>query len=203
MMRFFRRAKSNGNTEDKPNAAPSVSESAPPEAKSGESSKPLESTPPTASSSPAAPRGASGDSSPSTSSSASAPNEGSAPSSPTASSSASAPGGASGALSVEEQDRIREEVFDQTRTIFDPEIPVSIHALGLIYGVDVSEDGKVFVRMTLTAPNCPAAGSLPVEVKMKAQGVAGVTEAEVAVVWEPVWNKDMMSEEAKLELGFL
>ena len=96
---------------------------------------------------------------------------------------------------------IRPLVLDALSTVFDPEIPVNIKEMGLIYDVLVDKDGRVGVRMTLTAPACPAAQSLPVEVRDKAAAVAGVTEAKVEIVWEPTWTKEMMSEAAKLQLG--
>jgi FeS assembly SUF system protein len=96
---------------------------------------------------------------------------------------------------------LRPLVLDALATIFDPEIPVNIKELGLIYDVLVDKDGRVGVRMTLTAPACPAAQSLPVEVRSKAAGVPGVTDAKVEIVWDPPWDKDRMSEAAKLELG--
>jgi FeS assembly SUF system protein len=96
---------------------------------------------------------------------------------------------------------IRPLVLDALSTVFDPEIPVNIKEMGLIYDVLVDKDGRVGVRMTLTAPACPAAQSLPVEVRDKAAAVAGVTEAKVEIVWEPPWTKEMMSEAAKLQLG--
>ena len=96
---------------------------------------------------------------------------------------------------------IRPLVLDALSTVFDPEIPVNIRELGLIYDVLVDKDGRVGVRMTLTAPACPAAQSLPVEVKQKAAAVPGVSEAKVEIVWDPPWGKEMMSEAAKLQLG--
>lgn len=96
---------------------------------------------------------------------------------------------------------IRPLVLDALSTVFDPEIPVNIRELGLIYDVLVDKDGRVGVRMTLTAPACPAAQSLPVEVQQKAAAVPGVTEAKVEIVWDPPWGKEMMSEAAKLQLG--
>lgn len=96
---------------------------------------------------------------------------------------------------------VRPLVLEQLATVFDPEIPVNIRELGLIYDVLVDKDGRVGVRMTLTAPACPAAQSLPVEVQQKAARVPGVTEAKVEIVWEPPWTKEMMSEAAKLQLG--
>lgn len=87
--------------------------------------------------------------------------------------------------------------------IYDPEIPVNIYALGLIYDVQVSEDIDVKITMTLTSPNCPVAESLPAEVKEKVKSIPAVQNVDVEIVFEPVWTKDMMSEEAKLELGML
>ena len=92
-------------------------------------------------------------------------------------------------------------VVDAIRTIFDPEIPVNIYDLGLIYDVIVGDDGAVEVEMSLTSPNCPAAQSLPAEVKEKAESTEGITSAVVAVVWEPPWGPELMTEEAKLELN--
>jgi FeS assembly SUF system protein len=96
---------------------------------------------------------------------------------------------------------LRPLVLDALATVYDPEIPVNIKELGLIYDVLVDKDGRVGVRMTLTAPACPAAQSLPVEVKQKAAGVPGVTQAKVEIVWDPPWDKDRMSDAAKLQLG--
>ena len=96
---------------------------------------------------------------------------------------------------------IRPLVLEALATVYDPEIPVNIKEMGLIYDVLVDKDGQVGIRMTLTAPACPAAQSLPVEVRDKAAAVAGVTSAKVEIVWDPPWTKDMMSEAAKLELG--
>jgi FeS assembly SUF system protein len=92
-------------------------------------------------------------------------------------------------------------ILDAIRTVFDPEIPVNIVELGLIYDVFVDAAGVAGIRMTLTAPGCPAAQSLPVEVAEKVKAVPGVTDAKVDVVWEPAWTKDRMSEAAKLQLG--
>jgi FeS assembly SUF system protein len=96
---------------------------------------------------------------------------------------------------------LRPQVLEVLSTVFDPEIPVNIRELGLIYDVLVDKDGRVGVRMTLTAPACPAAQSLPVEVQQKAASVPGVSEAKVEIVWDPPWGKEMMSEAAKLQLG--
>lgn len=98
---------------------------------------------------------------------------------------------------------LRERVIDVIKTCYDPEIPVNIWELGLIYDVLVSEAGAVEVRMTLTSPACPVAGSLPPEVEEKIRGVEGVTGATVEVVWEPTWSPALMSEAAKLELNML
>jgi FeS assembly SUF system protein len=96
---------------------------------------------------------------------------------------------------------LKPAILDAIRTVFDPEIPVNIYELGLIYDVFVDASGMAAVRMTLTAPGCPAAQSLPVEVAQKVRAVPGVTDAKVDVVWEPAWTKDRMSEAAKLQLG--
>lgn len=96
---------------------------------------------------------------------------------------------------------IREGVIEALRTVYDPEIPVNIYELGLVYDVEVREEAKVYVRMTLTSPMCPVAESLPPEVEAKARGVAGVRDVEVELVWDPPWNPGMMSEAARLELG--
>lgn len=98
---------------------------------------------------------------------------------------------------------IEAQIIEALRTCYDPEIPVNIYELGLIYEVKVEPSGAVGIRMTLTSPNCPAAGSLPAEVRDKAQGVPGVTDAKVDVVWDPPWDPSRMSEAAKLELGML
>ena len=95
------------------------------------------------------------------------------------------------------------KVIEAMKTVFDPEIPVNIYEMGLIYEVLVDATGGVGVKMTLTSPNCPAAQALPVEVRDKARSVEGVTDAKVEVVWEPTWTKDMMTEAAKLQLGML
>ncbi len=92
-------------------------------------------------------------------------------------------------------------ILDAIRTVYDPEIPVNILELGLIYDVAVDASGVAAITMTLTAPGCPAAQSLPVEVARKVKALPGVTDAKVDVVWEPAWTKDRMSEAAKLQLG--
>ena len=97
---------------------------------------------------------------------------------------------------------LKPRVIDTLATVYDPEIPVNIYELGLVYEVLADADGHVEVRMTLTAPACPAAQTLPVEVDRKVRTVEGVTDAHVEIVWEPPWDKERMSEAAKLSLGF-
>lgn len=97
---------------------------------------------------------------------------------------------------------LENDVIEALKTIYDPEIPVNIYDMGLIYSVDVQDDGRVHVEMTLTAPGCPVAVSLPLEVEEKIRQVPGVKEAKVEVVWDPPWTPDRMSEEARLELGW-
>ena len=92
-------------------------------------------------------------------------------------------------------------IIEVLHTCFDPEIPVDIYELGLIYGIDVQPSGEVAIRMTLTSPGCPVAGSLPGEVQQKVQSVPGVTDVNVELVWDPPWCMDKMSEAAKLQLG--
>lgn len=96
-----------------------------------------------------------------------------------------------------------EKIVKMLRTVFDPEIPVNIYDLGLIYRIEPYDDGTVDIDMTLTAPNCPAVDFIVEDVKMKVEGVEGVTEARINIVFDPPWDKDMMTEEAKLELGYL
>jgi FeS assembly SUF system protein len=98
---------------------------------------------------------------------------------------------------------IEAEIIEALRTCFDPEIPVNIYELGLIYEVKVDPSGAVRIRMTLTSPHCPAAQSLPPEVEAKAKTVPGATDAKVEVVWDPPWDPSKMSEAAKLQLGFM
>lgn len=94
-------------------------------------------------------------------------------------------------------------VIEKLKTIFDPEIPVNIYEIGLIYEIDIKEDGKVSILMTLTSPNCPVAESLPLEVKHTVETIEGVPEAEVALTFDPPWDMEMLSDEAKLELGMM
>ncbi len=100
-------------------------------------------------------------------------------------------------------DEIAPKVIEALKTVFDPEIPVNIYEMGLIYDVIADAAGQVGIKMTLTAPNCPAAQSLPVEVRDKARTIEGVTDAKVEIVWDPPWTKDRMSDAAKLQLGML
>ncbi len=98
---------------------------------------------------------------------------------------------------------IEGEIIDVLKTVFDPEIPVNIYDLGLIYEVNVNDDGKVIIVMTLTTPNCPVAESMPQEVYDKVSAVEGVKHVDVNLTFDPPWNKDMLSDEALLELGLL
>ena len=93
------------------------------------------------------------------------------------------------------------KIVEQLSTVYDPEIPVNIYELGLIYDIAVESSGLAVIRMTLTAPGCPAAVTLPAEVQGKVKSIDGVTDARVDIVWEPPWDKDRMSEAAKLQLG--
>jgi len=108
---------------------------------------------------------------------------------------------------VSDEERTKEEIENDVvaalKTVFDPEIPVNIYELGLIYNVDVRDDRSVEVRLTLTSPMCPVAGSLPPEVEAKVAEVEGVTASTVDLVWDPPWEPSMMSEAAKLELGMM
>ncbi|KAB4492625.1 DUF59 domain-containing protein [Bacteroides thetaiotaomicron] len=102
-----------------------------------------------------------------------------------------------------EKFKIEEKIVAMLKTVYDPEIPVNVYDLGLIYKIDVSDNGEVALDMTLTAPNCPAADFIMEDIRQKVESVEGVTAATINLVFEPEWDKDMMSEEAKLELGFL
>ena len=106
-------------------------------------------------------------------------------------------------MTQEERLKIEERIVEVLKTVYDPEIPVDVYNLGLIYRIDLHDDATLDVAMTLTAPNCPAADFIVEDVRLKLDGVPGVSEAKVNLVFEPEWDKDMMSEEAKLELGFL
>ena len=98
---------------------------------------------------------------------------------------------------------IEAQVVEALRTCFDPEIPVNIHELGLIYSIKVDDSGAVTVTMTLTSPHCPAAQSLPAEVEEKVKAVPGVTEVKIDLVWDPPWDPSRMSEAARLQLGMM
>jgi FeS assembly SUF system protein len=104
------------------------------------------------------------------------------------------------------EDEVRQDIIRVIKTVFDPEIPVDIYELGLIYGIDLEpqDNGqfKAHIRMTLTTPNCPSAAELPAAVQHVTDTVEGVSEASVEIVWEPAWDRDKMSEEARLSLGF-
>ena len=102
-----------------------------------------------------------------------------------------------------EKFEIEEKIVAMLKTVYDPEIPVNVYDLGLIYKIDVQEDAEVVIDMTLTAPNCPAADFIMEDIRQKVESVEGVKGAQVNLVFEPEWDKDMMTEEAKLELGFL
>lgn len=107
-------------------------------------------------------------------------------------------------LQIQGEDKALEaQVLEALKTVRDPELPVNLVDLGLIYDLVVGADGKVYVEMTLTAPSCPVAGSLPGEVAGVIRTVAGVTDVQVNLVWTPPWHQDLMSEEARLELGLL
>ena len=102
-----------------------------------------------------------------------------------------------------EKFEIEEKIVAMLKTVYDPEIPVNVYDLGLIYTIAVSDNGEVVLDMTLTAPNCPAADFIMEDIRQKIESVEGVNSATINLVFEPEWDKDMMSEEAKLELGFL
>lgn len=98
---------------------------------------------------------------------------------------------------------LEEKIVKMLRTVFDPEIPVNVYDLGLIYKIDIDDDAKLKIDMTLTAPNCPAADFILEDIRMKLESIEGLKSVDVNLVFEPEWNQDMMSDEAKLELGFL
>jgi FeS assembly SUF system protein len=100
-------------------------------------------------------------------------------------------------------EELKEKVIEKLQTIYDPEIPVSIYELGLIYEISILPINNVQIVMTLTAPSCPAAQTIPVEVDQRVREIEGVNDVHVAVTWTPAWNKSMMSEAAQLELGFM
>mgnify|MGYP000028107696 FL=1 len=106
-------------------------------------------------------------------------------------------------MDAETRLKIEERIIAMLKTVYDPEILVNIYDLGLIYKIDLQDDGDVSIDMTLTAPNCPAADFIMEDVRQKVDSVEGVNSSVINLVFEPEWDKDMMSEEAKLELGFL
>ncbi len=99
-----------------------------------------------------------------------------------------------------DKEKTIEQIYDQIRTVYDPEIPVDIYELGLIYKVEINDEGLVYLEMTLTSPACPVAESLPMEVQEKVMSVEGVTDVDLRVVFDPPWSKDLMSEDARLAL---
>ena len=105
-------------------------------------------------------------------------------------------------MTIEEKNNIESRIVDVLKTVYDPEIPVDIYSLGLIYNIDLHDDGTLDVDMTLTAPGCPAADFIMEDVRQKLDNINGVTTANVNLVFEPEWDKSMMSEEARVELGF-
>ena len=106
-------------------------------------------------------------------------------------------------MTTEEKKHLEERVIDMLKSVYDPEIPVDIYELGLIYDVVIHDDASVYIKMTLTSPACPVAGTLPGEVEQKVAGVQGVKSAKVEITFEPAWDRTMMSEAAQLELGFM
>ena len=105
-------------------------------------------------------------------------------------------------MTQEEKTKLEERIVDILKTVYDPEIPVNIYDLGMIYKIDVQEDGSVDMDMTFTAPNCPAADFILEDVRTKVESVEGITTANINLVFEPAWDQSMMSEEARVELGF-
>lgn len=106
-------------------------------------------------------------------------------------------------MTQEEKLKIEEKIIEYLRTVIDPEIAVDIYSLGMIYNIDLADDGTLNIDMTLTAPNCPMADFILEDVHQKLNSIQGITSVNVNLVFEPEWNKDMMSDEAKLELGFM
>ena len=106
-------------------------------------------------------------------------------------------------MNTEERLKIEERIVEMLKTVYDPEIPVDIYNLGLIYNIDLHDDGEVVIDMTLPAPNCPAADFIMEDVRQKVDSIEGVTSSVINIVFEPEWDKDMLSDEAKLDLGFL
>ena len=106
-------------------------------------------------------------------------------------------------MNADDRLKIEERIVEMLKTVYDPEIPVDVYNLGLIYNIDLHDDGEVVIDMTLTAPNCPASDFIMEDVRQKIDSIDGVTSSVVNLVFEPEWDKDMMSEEAKLDLGLL
>ena len=106
-------------------------------------------------------------------------------------------------MTTEERLKLEEKVIELLRTVFDPEIPVDIYSLGLVYKIDINDDAELNIDMTMTAPNCPMADFIVDDARYKLESIQGLKSVNINVVFEPEWNKDMMSEEAKPELGFL
>ena len=106
-----------------------------------------------------------------------------------------------GSLTLERIEEIKQLLVETLKTVYDPEIPVDIYELGLVYNIDVSPEGKVDIRMTLTSPGCPVAESLPREVELKTASIEGVSGVRIDLVWDPPWTIDRMSEAARLELN--
>lgn len=106
-------------------------------------------------------------------------------------------------ITQQQRQELEEKVVEMLRTVYDPEIPVDIYSLGLIYRIEIDDDATLHLDMTLTAPNCPAADFIVEDTRMKLESIEGINAVDINIVFEPEWNKDMMSEEAKLELGFL
>lgn len=106
-------------------------------------------------------------------------------------------------ITEEQRQEIENKVVDMLRTVYDPELPVDIYSLGLVYKIDVDDDANLHIDMTLTAPNCPAADFIVEDARIKLESIEGVKSVDINIVFEPEWTQEMMSEEAKLELGFL
>lgn len=106
-------------------------------------------------------------------------------------------------LTPEEKLQLEEKVVTMLKTVFDPEIPVDIYSLGLVYKIDIDDDANLKIDITLTAPNCPAADFIIDDARIKLESIEGLKSVDIRLVFEPVWDKDMMSDEAKLDLGFM
>ena len=104
---------------------------------------------------------------------------------------------------MKDRDFLEKEAIERIKTVFDPEIPVNVYELGMIYKVEITESFNAIIQMTLTSPACPVAESLPAEVRQRVNDIDGINEVFVDLVWEPPWNMEMMSDEAKLQLGML